>query len=214
MMVGPLLCAAVAAAADEPSQPGSWAECLRQEASWYRGAQAIRIADNVAALQRSSGGWSKNIEKLLVTMRDAEGRAAADSPGAVSTAGGLGRQIFAHTAGSQFRELFAPSFPLLPDDATQPPSDPRVKLAQDRRSLPEAEVTPPATKVAGEFLDDPFQARAAGPPRDVSPDADAAVLVVVMRCGAGRGSLRACGTGRGAEACGWPWLRPAARVRG
>jgi len=39
-----------------------WAQCLRQPDAWYATAEASRVASNVCAHQRSSGGWPKNID--------------------------------------------------------------------------------------------------------------------------------------------------------
>ena len=42
--------------------PVTWEDCLGQEAAWYGGVEAGRIADNVLLYQRESGGWPKNID--------------------------------------------------------------------------------------------------------------------------------------------------------
>jgi PelA/Pel-15E family pectate lyase len=40
----------------------SWSDCMRQPISWYATPEAARIAANVCAYQRASGGWPKNID--------------------------------------------------------------------------------------------------------------------------------------------------------
>lgn len=39
-----------------------WKDCLEQKDEWYRGVEAIRIADNVLFYQFACGGWPKNID--------------------------------------------------------------------------------------------------------------------------------------------------------
>lgn len=48
----------------------TWKECLRQDEVWYGGGEAVRIADNVLAYQRSSGGWPKNLDMARVLSDD------------------------------------------------------------------------------------------------------------------------------------------------
>lgn len=43
-------------------RPVPWRECLRQPGEWYAGAEARRIADQVALYQRATGGWPKNVD--------------------------------------------------------------------------------------------------------------------------------------------------------
>lgn len=51
---------ALVAMAGEPVATIRWPAVLRQPAAWYAGPEAARIADNVVAWQRASGGWPKN----------------------------------------------------------------------------------------------------------------------------------------------------------
>lgn len=46
----------------QPPRTVSWRECLTQPTSWYASDEARRIAENVLAYQRDSGGWPKNID--------------------------------------------------------------------------------------------------------------------------------------------------------
>jgi PelA/Pel-15E family pectate lyase len=39
-----------------------WKQCLSQPSTWYRSAEARRIADQVLLYQRENGGWPKNID--------------------------------------------------------------------------------------------------------------------------------------------------------
>lgn len=43
-----------------------WSACLVQAPEWYRGAEAIRVADNVLLYQHDNGGWSKNVDMAAV----------------------------------------------------------------------------------------------------------------------------------------------------
>ncbi|HQU83636.1 MAG TPA: pectate lyase [Pyrinomonadaceae bacterium] len=40
----------------------SWREAQRQKSDWYKGDEAVRIADQLLVYQRSNGGWEKNID--------------------------------------------------------------------------------------------------------------------------------------------------------
>ena len=51
----------------------AWDDALGQEPDWYRGPEAIRIANNVLLYQHESGGWPKNIDmaqRLRATEKD------------------------------------------------------------------------------------------------------------------------------------------------
>jgi PelA/Pel-15E family pectate lyase len=56
----------VAAAASVCAQPPrvQWNDVLRQDAAWYRTAEAAAVADNVLRYQRESGGWPKDIDMV------------------------------------------------------------------------------------------------------------------------------------------------------
>lgn len=43
-----------------------WGNCLSRPESWYGTAEALRVAFNVCAYQRASGGWPKNIDMAQV----------------------------------------------------------------------------------------------------------------------------------------------------
>lgn len=51
----------------------AWKDALKQAPEWYRGDNALRIADNVLLYQRESGGWPKNID--MAKSLDAEEQA-------------------------------------------------------------------------------------------------------------------------------------------
>ncbi len=62
----------------QPSTTVAWPDVLRQPASWYAGADAVRIADNVRLYQRSNGGWPKNVDMAAqLTPAEREKAAAA-----------------------------------------------------------------------------------------------------------------------------------------
>lgn len=61
-----------------------WKDCLRQEAQWYSGREAIRIAGNVLLYQRESGGWPKNIDMAAV-LDDAERAKVKSQKGSVDS---------------------------------------------------------------------------------------------------------------------------------
>jgi PelA/Pel-15E family pectate lyase len=42
--------------------PPKWNDILEQPPAWYAGAEAVRVADNVLAYQRETGGWHKNTD--------------------------------------------------------------------------------------------------------------------------------------------------------
>src|ERR1700704_209728 len=47
------------------AQTVTWRDALKQPASWYGSAEAIRIADNLLLYQREIGGWDKNPDMAL-----------------------------------------------------------------------------------------------------------------------------------------------------
>ena len=52
----------------------SWIDAQKQSTEWYKGPEALRIADNVLLYQRDSGGWPKNLDMakpLSKSARDA-----------------------------------------------------------------------------------------------------------------------------------------------
>jgi len=46
--------------------PIKWHDALKQKHEWYGSNEAVRIADNLIAYQRESGGWPKNIDMAVV----------------------------------------------------------------------------------------------------------------------------------------------------
>jgi len=87
----------------------------------------------------------------------------------VATPGGFRREVSVHVPFPQFRKPGVPSLPLLPDDATQPPPDPRVQSRKHRRRLAVGEVSSPAGQVGRKLLDHLSDAYAPRPARQ-SPD--------------------------------------------
>src|SRR5262245_9701395 len=81
------------------------------------------------------------------------GRTAADPPRTIQATGSFSRQVPADTACAEFREPSRTTFPLLPDGASQAPSNPRVQILQYRGPLGEAEVCTPSGEIACQFLD-------------------------------------------------------------
>ena len=64
--------------------PIKWRDALRQTREWYGSAEAARIADNLIAYQRESGGWPKNIDMAVLLSESqradiAKEKGAADS---------------------------------------------------------------------------------------------------------------------------------------
>ena len=51
---------------NRPASPIAWRQCLSQQAEFYAGDEAVRIADNVLLYQREAGGWPKNIDMASV----------------------------------------------------------------------------------------------------------------------------------------------------
>src|SRR5437016_6767337 len=46
--------------------PITWRDALKQKREWFGSSEAARIADNLIAYQRDSGGWPKNIDMAVV----------------------------------------------------------------------------------------------------------------------------------------------------
>lgn len=64
----------LALAAEQESSALRWKDCLRQKPTWYRGAEAMRVTENVLLYQRQSGGWPKNTEMAAVLSEEAKAR--------------------------------------------------------------------------------------------------------------------------------------------
>jgi PelA/Pel-15E family pectate lyase len=60
--IGGPLPAAPGTPSSAPQANVAWDQILRQPAAWYATADAERIADNVLAYQRHTGGWPKNLD--------------------------------------------------------------------------------------------------------------------------------------------------------
>jgi len=52
--------------AQAEAAPIKWRDALAQKEEWYGRSEAARIADNLIAYQRESGGWPKNIDMAVV----------------------------------------------------------------------------------------------------------------------------------------------------
>ena len=64
-MIGSWMCGVVAVlalAGTGRAETVAWRDALKQAASWYGSAEAVRIADNLLLYQRDTGGWDKNID--------------------------------------------------------------------------------------------------------------------------------------------------------
>src|SRR4051794_26602002 len=44
------------------AQTVTWRDALKQPATWFASAEAVRIADNLLLYQHDIGGWDKNID--------------------------------------------------------------------------------------------------------------------------------------------------------
>lgn len=109
-------------AAPLPRPPGggaaapaiAWADVLRQPAAWYGSDEAVRIAANVVAYQRHTGGWPKNLDKARAITDDdratlARERALDDSTidnGATVTEMRYLARVFGATRDDRFRSAF------------------------------------------------------------------------------------------------------------
>ncbi len=51
--------------AQAKAAPINWRDALKQPREWYGSSEALRIADNLIAYQRESGGWPKNIDMAV-----------------------------------------------------------------------------------------------------------------------------------------------------
>ncbi len=70
--------------AQAQAAPIKWHDALKQSREWYGSAEAARIADNLIAYQRESGGWPKNIDMAVLLSQSeradiAKEKASADS---------------------------------------------------------------------------------------------------------------------------------------
>ncbi len=54
-----------AVSSQQPQLTINWKDGLRQQAEWYGGDDAVRIADNLLLYQREIGGWPKNIDMAV-----------------------------------------------------------------------------------------------------------------------------------------------------
>ncbi len=62
-----LVCSLTAQVSTSGQQPAvRWRDALKQKTTWYASTEALRIADNLLAYQRDSGGWPKNLDMATV----------------------------------------------------------------------------------------------------------------------------------------------------
>src|SRR5690606_16615810 len=66
------------------AQAVNWRQALTQDAAWYAGDEARRIADNVLLSQHDNGGWDKNFDHTR-RLSDADRAALAADRGQAST---------------------------------------------------------------------------------------------------------------------------------
>ena len=62
----------------------NWHDALKQPREWYGSAEAVRIADNLVAYQRESGGWPKNID-MAIALSETERSSIAKEKGAADS---------------------------------------------------------------------------------------------------------------------------------
>ena len=65
-VVIPKVLSAQTAKTDQASTAIKWQDSLKQQPEWYGSLEAVRIADNLLAYQRNTGGWPKNINMAAV----------------------------------------------------------------------------------------------------------------------------------------------------
>jgi PelA/Pel-15E family pectate lyase len=108
-----LLLASVTAPGFSVSPALTWKECLRQSPEWYRGAEAIRVAENLLLYQRDSGGWPKNVEMTLPLdeRQRVELRARKSEPGTIDNGATHGQvQYLARVTTATKQERFRAAF--------------------------------------------------------------------------------------------------------
>ncbi len=94
--------------------PVTWKNSLKQPASWYSSAEAVRIADNVLLYQRDIGGWNKNIDMstLLSEAEKSKLREEKKTPEATIDNGATFTQlqylagVYEATGQARFRDAF------------------------------------------------------------------------------------------------------------
>jgi hypothetical protein len=132
--------------------------CIRVRARRFVGSSGVR-----------DQWWKAERGQRLVGQGDIQGRAGRDPPGAVRAGRGLRREPTWHAPLEQLIEPVPAVTPLHPGDRSQPPPDPLLKHAQDRRGLAVAEVAEPTDQVDPEILDHLLKADATCPSRQL-PD--------------------------------------------
>src|SRR5438552_9650602 len=95
----------------------------------------------------------------------AQSGAFAEPPGAVATASGLRRQVLADASLTQLAKTHASQLPLLTDDASQTPPDPRVQVAKHRERFAVGQIALPAAQIPAEVRDPRRDPHAPSPPR-------------------------------------------------
>ena len=71
--------------AQAQAAPIKWRDALKQSREWYGNAEAARIADNLIAYQRESGGWPKNIDMAVLLSQSQRADIAKEKGSADST---------------------------------------------------------------------------------------------------------------------------------
>jgi PelA/Pel-15E family pectate lyase len=103
------------------AQPVAWRDAMRQPASWYGGAEAVRIAENLLLYQRDVGGWDKNIDMaqpmtpevratLLREKSDPEAHSTIDNDATYTQMRFLARVFTAGSAAAGGEQRFAAAF--------------------------------------------------------------------------------------------------------
>src|SRR6266511_629860 len=99
---------------------------------------------------------------------DGESFGPGQIPGAMTTAGGIARQLRANAQCYQRRLATTWCFPLPPQSSSQPHPDPAGKVSQYLRRLTEAEIASPTPHIRGQLRYRRLDADALGPSCDLS----------------------------------------------
>ena len=73
--------------AQAQAAPIKWHDALKQSREWYGSAEAARIADNLIAYQRESGGWPKNIDMAVLLSQSQRADIAKEKGSATDLSG-------------------------------------------------------------------------------------------------------------------------------
>ena len=104
--------------------------------------------------ERSPGIQSRKSERVEVSTGkgDVQRLGLTDAPGTVGAGGRNRRQLLVKPPSHQSPPTATENFPLLPDDAAEPPTYPRIQVPEFRRGLAEAEVAAPPSQVRRELF--------------------------------------------------------------